>query len=228
MRTVKTFNGIRKIEDWDMSLVPLQVREILQDARKSLIARLLTEKGLEEYIQHRFNAKVSPQKALQIKSKLIELQHAGINLERYRSAFQCVLEKENSHIDSAIFFAEIDQYIQLCLSEVQLEFDPLETYRIDHINLVQNTRQMLISKILTETGLKNFVKGQYYEELQDREKMHYLVDELRDYFFSKRTDYGQMLHFIEANHLDVIEGSKQLFKQEVIEILDKHFEPLKD
>jgi hypothetical protein len=37
-----------------------------------------------------------------------------------------------------------------------------------------------------------------------------------------------MLHFIEANHLDVIEGSKQLFKQEVIEILDKHFEPLKD
>jgi hypothetical protein len=211
-----------------MSLVPLQVREILQDARKSLIARLLTEKGLEEYIQHRFNAKVSPQKALQIKSKLIELQHAGINLERYRSAFQCVLEKENSHIDSAIFFAEIDQYIQLCLSEVQLEFDPLETYRIDHINLVQNTRQMLISKILTETGLKNFVKGQYYEELQDREKMHYLVDELRDYFFSKRTDYGQMLHFIEANHLDVIEGSKQLFKQEVIEILDKHFEPLKD
>jgi hypothetical protein len=228
MRTVKTFNGIRKIEDWDMSLVPLQVREILQDARKSLIARLLTEKGLEEYIQHRFNAKVSPQKALQIKSKLIELQHAGINLERYRSAFQCVLEKENSHIDSAIFFAEIDQYIQLCLSEVQLEFDPLETYRIDHINLVQNTRQMLISKILTETGLKNFVKGQYYEELQDREKMHYLVDELRDYFFSKRTDYGQMLHFIEANHLDVIEGSKQLFKQEVIEILDNHFEPLKD
>lgn len=227
MRTVKTFNGIRKIEDWDMNLVPLQVREILQDARKSLIARLLTEKGLEEYIQHRFNAKVSPQKTLQIKSKLIELQHAGINLERYRSAFQRVLEKENSHIDAAIFFAEIDQYIQLCLSEVQLEFDPLETYRIDHINLVQNTRQMLISKILTETGLKNFVKGQYYEELQDREKMHYLIDELRDYFFTKRTDYGQMLHFIETNHLDIIEGSKQLFKQEVVEILDKHFEPLK-
>jgi hypothetical protein len=224
MRTVKTFNGIRKIEDWDMNLVPLQVREILQEERKSLIERLFSDKGLEEYIQHRFNVKVAPQKALQIKSKLIELQHSGINLERYRSAFQTVLEKENSHIDSAIFFAEIDQHIQLCLREVQLEFDPLETFRIDHINLVQNTRQMLIRKILTETGLKNFVKGQYYEELEDREKMHYLIDELRDYFFTKRTDYGQMLHFIEVNHMDMIEGSKQLFKNEVIEILDKHFE----
>ncbi|HEY9006418.1 hypothetical protein [Ohtaekwangia sp.] len=224
MRTVKIFNGIHKIEDKDMSLVPLQVREILQHSRKNLIDRLLTDTGIEDYIYHRFHIKANAQKVLQVRSKLIELQHAGIMLERYRSVFQQILEHENSNVDAAIFYAEIDTCMQLCLNEMSLEFDPLETYRIDHINTVQNMRQRLIHLILTENGIKNFVKGEYYQELNDLAKTNYLITELRDYFFTKRTDYAQVLRYIETNRLDLVEGCKQLFKQEVAEILDQHFE----
>ncbi|HEY9047276.1 MAG TPA: hypothetical protein VIN08_15330 [Ohtaekwangia sp.] len=224
MKTVRIFNGIHKIEDKDMSLVPLQVREILQQSRKNLIDRLLVNTGIEDYIYHRFQTKANAQKVLQVKNKLIELQHAGIMLERYRSVFQQILEHENSHIDSALFYVEIDTCIQLCLNEMSLEFDPLETYRIDHINTIQNMRQRLIQLILTEAGIKNFVKGEYYQELEDQAKINYLNTELRDYFFSKRTDYAQMLKYIMVNKIDLVDGCKQLFKNEVAEILDQHFD----
>lgn len=224
MKTIKTFMGVRPIEGSELGFLRIQIREILQQSRKSLIERLLAEKALEEYVLHRFDLKVTPPKAMQIRAKLQELQDSGINMARYRMVFQAALDNDNTQVDTPVFYAEIDHYIKLYLHEIQIEFDLKENFQISQINIIQNTRQMLIGKIITEKGFRNFVLGQYNIELTDVAKIQYLLQELQDYFMETQIDYQVIVDFITRQHLEIVDGAKQYFKKEVVKVLQKHFD----
>jgi hypothetical protein len=222
MKMVTTTLGTRQIEDWDANLIPLQLREVLQELRSALIDKLVSG-GLENYISLKFHQKPDVKGLWEIKSKLKSLRNSGIDINNYRSILEMVLQKDNSYIDTAFFYPEIDNTIRWHLQPNL--FSSMSTYTLDNIDLVQSIRRGLIAKILTEQGLKDYVYGMYAAKLNDRAKVHYILDELRDYFFNEPTDYKAMLKtFAKDKVVDISEASQLMFDQEVEKILDKHFE----
>jgi hypothetical protein len=124
MRTVKTVNGIKKIEDVNMDLVPLQLREIMQQHRATLIDKLLGSE-LDHYIEYKFNRKASPVQLKEIKENLHQLKNSGIDLQSYLPVFDNVLNNTNSTLDNRFFYEEIDLTIKSSLSEPKLFNDSL-------------------------------------------------------------------------------------------------------
>jgi hypothetical protein len=221
MKMVTTTLGTRQIEDWDPNLIPLQLREVLQELRGALIDKLVSG-GLENYISLKFHQKPDVKGLWDIKAKLRTLRNSGIDINNYRSVLEMVLSKDNSYIDTAFFYPEIDNTIRWHLQPSL--FSSMSTYTLDNIDLVQSIRRGLIAKILTEQGLKDYVYGMYAAKLNDRAKVHYILDELRDYFFNEPTDYKAMLKtFAKEKVVNISEASQLSFDEEVEKILDKHF-----
>ena len=127
MKTVKTANGVRKIEDADTSLVPLQLRSILQEHRTALINRMLNN-GLESYIDYKFAMKADMKQLDQIKSNLDTLKNSGINSEVYASIFAKVLEQEFTALDNVVFYNEIDGTIKETLFQPRLFRERTQLY----------------------------------------------------------------------------------------------------
>lgn len=119
MKTVKTANGVRKIEDADLSLVPLQLRSILQEHRTALVNRLLNG-GLEAYIDYKFATKGDARQLEQIKNNLDTLKNSGINSDVYAPIFNKVQDHEFTTLDNVIFYNEIDRTIQETLFQPRL------------------------------------------------------------------------------------------------------------
>jgi len=119
MKTVKTANGVRKIEDADTSLVPLQLRSILQEHRTTLVNRMLNN-GLGAYIDYKFAMKPDDKQLEQIKNNLDTLKNSGINSEVYAPIFLKVLEQEFTALDNAIFYNEIDRTLKETLFQPRL------------------------------------------------------------------------------------------------------------
>ena len=119
MKTVKTANGVRKIEDADTSLVPLQLRSILQEHRSTLVNRMLNN-GLEAYIDYKFATKADAKQLEQIKNNLDTLKSSGINSDAYAPIFSKVAEQEFTALDNAIFYNEIDRTIKETLFQPKL------------------------------------------------------------------------------------------------------------
>lgn len=119
MKTIKTINGIKRIEDWDVNLVPIQLRPILQEHRATLIDKLLTG-GMESYVHYKFNIKVKHPQTEAIKLKLTELRNAGIDVETYKPVFETVMNHSATILDNALFYAEIDKVIEQVLSQPPL------------------------------------------------------------------------------------------------------------
>lgn len=119
MKTVKTAYGIRKIEDGETALVPLQLRSILQEHRSALINRL-TNGGLEAYIDYKFAMKPDAKQVEQIKTNLDTLKNSGINSDTYAPIFLKVQEQEFTALDNVIFYDEIDKAIKETLFQPRL------------------------------------------------------------------------------------------------------------
>jgi hypothetical protein len=127
MKTVKTANGIKKIEDGHQQLVPIQLRTILQEHRATLIDKLLSG-GLDAYIDYKFSMKASPKEMERIKDSLDVLKHDGIDILAYGSIFQAVMSHDFTTLDNSLFYAEIDQAIKVILHEPRLFNGPQQLF----------------------------------------------------------------------------------------------------
>jgi hypothetical protein len=127
MKTVKTANGVREIDDRDWHLISLQLRTILQEHRTALVNKLIAG-GLAPYIDYRFAIKVQPKQLEQIILALEVLRHEGIDVGTYGVIFETVLRSDFTALDNALFYMEIDKTINAILlqsqsfSEIQYTF----------------------------------------------------------------------------------------------------------
>ncbi len=119
MKTVKTANGFKKIDDKNMDLVSIQLRTILQEHRATLIDKLL-QGGLSAYIDYTFNMKAAPSLIEQIKDGLHLLKHSGIDVAVYASTFDAVWKNEFTSLDNTLFGMEINQVIKSILFQPKL------------------------------------------------------------------------------------------------------------
>jgi hypothetical protein len=122
MKTIKTANGIKKINDDDVSMVSIQLRSILQEHRATLISKLITG-GLATYVDYKFSAKVSQKQMQQLKDSLNELRNAPLDISAYRNVFLTVHDNDFTVLDNVAFYTEIDQVIQNSLLAPKL-YDP--------------------------------------------------------------------------------------------------------
>ncbi len=121
MKTIKTVNGIKKIDETNIDLVSLQLRTILQDHRATLINKLISG-GIETYIDYKFSTKVSSKKVQNLKLNLENLKNSGIDTDRYRAIFDSVIDNDFTILDNAIFYSEIDLNIKGYVFDPQLFF----------------------------------------------------------------------------------------------------------
>jgi hypothetical protein len=109
MRTVKTASGIKKIEDCAEPVALMKIREILTDHRNTLINRLILD--LPTYVSYRFNAKLDREQQQVITDKLYAMKHYPIDLDKYDSITQSILTNAITHLNTELFYREIDAVI---------------------------------------------------------------------------------------------------------------------
>lgn len=223
MKTVKTSTGIKKIEDWDANLVPLQLREILQEQRKALIDRLLKDNGLPVYVSHKLGLKMNSRQYSKVRDGLGRLMNAGIDIDNYQPILTMVLKKEKTVLDTAIFYKEIDNCIQVSMQDSQLIIPEMDAPRLNSADLLEILHMESVEKILTEDGLQEFAKEHFGHRIEDKAKVSYIITELREYFQNALTDYVELLKLIREERIDLHAGNEQHFEKEVIGILNKHF-----
>lgn len=127
MKTVKTANGVKRIEDWNFYLVPIQLRTILQEHRATLIDKLISG-GLEAYIDYKFCVKTLPDQAREIREKLEMLRNDGIDMALYGSIFDEVERSEFTNLGNGLFYIEIDKTIKQVLFQPQLFIETQQTF----------------------------------------------------------------------------------------------------
>jgi hypothetical protein len=118
MKTMRTVSGVKRIESADKEITMLQVREILNEQRKVLINRLLSD--LHVYIDYRFNVKADSEKLDHIKEKLDAMKNYAVDLNNYDMVLQQVLSNENTYLHTEPFYREIDECIGFYLKEIPL------------------------------------------------------------------------------------------------------------
>ncbi|RAV98510.1 hypothetical protein [Pseudochryseolinea flava] len=118
MKTIKTPSGVKRIEDSDATLSLFKLREILTDERKLIINRL--ESNLTSYLDFRFHTKPNSKQIDGIKNQLASLKASNLDLEKYNAVVQCFLSNENTHVNAAQFYQEIDVCIEDELNSAQL------------------------------------------------------------------------------------------------------------
>jgi hypothetical protein len=119
MKNVRTVLGLKRVEDNDSNLTLLQLREILNEQRKVLITRLLSD--LPVYIDYRFSVKADAKQLDHIKEKLDSLKNHAVDLDKYGSLLQHMMDNENSYLNTALFYREIDDNISWYLKDIPLK-----------------------------------------------------------------------------------------------------------
>lgn len=119
MKTVRTVLGNKRIEDKDHHLVLLQLRDILDAHRGTLISRLITD--LPAYIDYKFNVKVNSRELDTIKEKLSYLKNSSVDMEKYKFIFDNVMSNDTTYVETAPFYKEIDDSISWYINESQLK-----------------------------------------------------------------------------------------------------------
>ena len=119
MRTVSTVVGIKKIEEKDYQVAVLQLREILDAHRGTLITRLISD--LPTYIDYKFNRKVDSKQLEAIKDKLSFLKNSSVDMDKYGFILQNVMNHETTYVATEPFYKEIDDNISWYLNESQLK-----------------------------------------------------------------------------------------------------------
>lgn len=218
MKTIRTATGTKTIDDWNASIVPLQLQDILRDLRFKVILRLIS--GLGVYIDYKFAHKATERQIEKIKASLYTLGNAALNIDNYRDLLERVLKNEHSYIDTSLFYAEIDSIIR---PELKSTTSPFLVYKATTEDLLHNFRKDLIDELLTDKGLKEFVWQKYEQSIEDEFKKLYIMDELRNYFAKEPTDYNGLLLVIKENRLDMKDANQEYFDNEMKKVLDKHF-----
>jgi hypothetical protein len=121
MKTIKTATGVKKIQDSDEQFVSIQLRSLLQDHRALLIDKMM--KGLESYIDYKFQRKPDLKMMDRLKHRLNELKKSGIDMETYKPIFQTVMKHEFTTIGNAMFYEEIDALLKEDLMQSDLFSD---------------------------------------------------------------------------------------------------------
>lgn len=119
MKTVRTVLGNKRIEDQDHQLLLLQLRDVLDAHRGTLITRLITD--LPTYIDYKFNVKVNGRELETIKEKLSYLKNSSVDMDKYRSILDNVMSNETTYVTTGPFYKEIDDSISWYLNESQLK-----------------------------------------------------------------------------------------------------------
>ena len=119
MKTVKTVLGVKKIEDKDYQVAVLQLREVLDAHRGTLISRLISD--LPAYIDYKFNRKVNSKQLEAIKEKLSFLKSSSVDMDKYGFILQHVMAHETTYVATEPFYKEIDDNIGWFLNESQLK-----------------------------------------------------------------------------------------------------------
>src|SRR5688572_32987804 len=105
MKTVRTISGVKKIDDGDKSVTLLQIRDLFNEQRKLLINRLLND--LHVYIDYRFQVKADARQLDVIKEKLDTLKNHSVDMEKYRTLLQRIMENKTAYINTEPFYQEI-------------------------------------------------------------------------------------------------------------------------
>lgn len=119
MKTVKTVLGTKKIEDKDHQIAILQLREVLDAHRSTLITRITSD--LPVYIDYKFNRKVNSKEVEAIKEKLTFLKNSSVDMDKYGFIVQHVMAHDTTYVTSEPFYKEIDDNIGWYLNESQLK-----------------------------------------------------------------------------------------------------------
>jgi len=119
MKTVRTVLGTKKIEDVDHHLVLLQLRDILDAHRGTLISRLISD--LPTYIDYKFHIKVNSKELETIKEKLSFLKNSSVDMDKYGFILESVMSRESTYVAAGPFYKEIDDNISWYLNESQLK-----------------------------------------------------------------------------------------------------------
>ena len=118
MKTIKTPLFTRKIEDYSTETVLFQLRELLSDYRKALIARLILD--LPTYVHYRFQMRTDKKQLEDILERLYELKNGSIDLNDYGGVVKEVLANDSTYISAAPFYHEIDRNIALFVKEAKM------------------------------------------------------------------------------------------------------------
>jgi hypothetical protein len=223
MKQIKTINGIKVIDDWSMDLVPVQLQDILEEHRAVLISKLV--KGLNTYIASKFKQRPDELQLERIKEHLFRLSHSKINLDNYNRILEKVLNNENVHLDSELFYIEIDSVINSHLNDSAFcNLDPSEPVTFNYRDLIRFNRKQLVFEMQTIEGLKKHINRIYGVKENDQAKIIYLLEELREHFKKEPTDYTWLYEMFRENNLvDVEEGNLILLDEEISKLLDKHY-----
>lgn len=119
MKTVRTIQGVKRIEHNDNHLTLLQLREILNAHRDALINRLVSD--LPAYLDYKFNARVNGKQLEVLKDKLTYLKNSSVDMDKYDFIFKHVMTHESTYVASEPFYREIDDNISWYLNESQLK-----------------------------------------------------------------------------------------------------------
>jgi hypothetical protein len=118
MKSIRTANGTKRIEDCAEPVAILKIREILTDHRNTLINRLILD--LPTYLAYRFNAKPTKEQLQSVSDRLYSLKHYPIDLDKYDALTQTILANVTTHLNTELFYKEIDNAIRSELNQSPL------------------------------------------------------------------------------------------------------------
>ncbi|HEX5171878.1 MAG TPA: hypothetical protein VFW11_22015 [Cyclobacteriaceae bacterium] len=115
MKTVRTVNGVSRIEDamegsskLNDVLVPILIAH-----RDTLVKRILDH--LEVYLDYKFHIKPTREKMNHVRDKLASLKGNGIDEAKYTSLFMEINTKDRLYVGTSKFYEEIDHTIEWSL-----------------------------------------------------------------------------------------------------------------
>jgi hypothetical protein len=225
MKLVRTANGLKTIDDWDMNYVPVKLRDILQDHMETIVNNLLKGKGIETYTLVKFCVKPTADQVRAIQEQLVILKYSPLNIDHYPSILEDVLRNDNVSIGTDEFFTRIEAIIREQISQEPEDRKPWE--RPDSFsdkNFREMIRHQLVSEIQTEEGLKKYVIENYSSELANRPKLKYLMEEVRDHFKNESKGYAWLHKMFKEKKLGSAgSGNQIIFDAEMNKLLANHF-----
>ena len=118
IKTIRTLQGVKRIEDSDPNVMLLKVRQIFDEQRNSLITRLIGD--LSSYIDYKFKVRPDAKQLEVIREKLFSLKNSGLDLEKYDALLQHVMDHDSTYVNAEPFYKEIDENIGGLLNLAQL------------------------------------------------------------------------------------------------------------
>lgn len=111
--------GQKQIIDKGPDVLLLQLKEILKQHRELIIKRLLSD--LYTYVLFKFDYKLSPAALLEMKQHLLVLKDDAIDIGKYETIVNMVLNRAITHLTNEPFYAEIDEFLAPYIKTKQMK-----------------------------------------------------------------------------------------------------------